>query len=75
VVFDAQKSAAQFRVYSPIKDSGHINYIVSGVDADVSFKETRDLTLRKALAQRWPGLHIPAIPDKKMIGNKYDKSF
>lgn len=69
--------AAQFRVFNPIKVSGHIKYTVSGVDADGPFEETRRFSefyaLREALAQRWPGVYIPAIPEKKMMGNKDDK--
>ena len=69
--------SAQFRVFNPIKVSGHIKYTVSGVDADGPFEETRRFSefyaLREALAQRWPGVYIPAIPEKKMMGNKDDK--
>jgi len=69
--------SAQFRVYYPIKVSGHIKYTVSGVDSDGPFEETRRFSeffaLREALATRWPGVYIPAIPEKKMMGNKDDK--
>ena len=69
--------SAQFRVYNPIKVSGHIKYTVSGVDADGPFEETRRFSeffaLRETLASRWPGVYIPAIPEKKMMGNKDDK--
>jgi sorting nexin-1/2 len=69
--------SAQFRVYNPIKVSGHIKYTVSGVDSDGPFEETRRFSefyaLREALATRWPGVYIPAIPEKKMMGNKDDK--
>ena len=75
-VADDPKSA-QFRVYNPIKVSGHIKYTVSGVDADGPFEETRRFSeffsLRETLASRWPGVYIPAIPEKKMMGNKDDK--
>jgi sorting nexin-1/2 len=29
--------------------------------------------LRNTLAQRWPGIYIPAIPEKKLVGNKDDE--
>jgi sorting nexin-1/2 len=29
--------------------------------------------LREALAVKWPGVYIPAIPEKKLMGNKDDK--
>jgi sorting nexin-1/2 len=28
--------------------------------------------LREALSSRWPGVYIPAIPEKKLVGNKDD---
>ena len=64
-------------MFNPIKVSGHIKYTVSGVDSDGPFEETRRFSefyaLREALASRWPGVYIPAIPEKKMMGNKDDK--
>ena len=29
--------------------------------------------MKEALASRWPGVYIPAIPEKKLMGNKDDK--
>lgn len=69
--------SAQFRVFNPVKVSGHIKYTVSGVDADGPFEEARRFSefyaLYQALTARWPGVYIPAIPEKKAIGNKDDK--
>lgn len=69
--------SAQFRVFNPVKASGHIKYSVSGVDSDGPFEESRRFSeffaLREALASRWPGVYIPAIPEKKLMGNKDDK--
>ena len=66
-----------FRVYNPVKSGGHIKYTVSGVDVDGPFEEARRYSeffaLRDVLAQRWPGVYIPAIPEKKLMGNKDDK--
>ncbi len=70
------KSAA-FRVFNPVKVSGHIKYTVSGIDADGQFEEARRFSeffaLKEALTARWPGIYIPAIPEKKLMGNKDDK--
>lgn len=67
----------QFRVFNPVKFGGHIRYTVSGVDADGPFEEARRFSeffaLKEALAERWPGVYIPAIPEKKLMGNKDDK--
>ncbi len=69
--------SAQFRVYNPVKVSGHIKYTVSGVDQDGPFEEARRFSeffaLKEALTVRWPGVYIPAIPEKKLMGNKDDK--
>jgi hypothetical protein len=69
--------SAQFRVFNPVKVSGHIKYTVSGVDADGPFEEARRFSefyaLYEALTARWPGVYIPAIPEKKLVGNKDDK--
>jgi sorting nexin-1/2 len=69
--------SAQFRVFNPVKVSGHIKYTVSGVDSEGPFEESRRFSeffaLREALASRWPGVYIPAIPEKKLMGNKDDK--
>lgn len=68
--------SAQFRVFNPVKVSGHIKYTVSGVDSDGPFEEARRFSeffaLKEALSARWPGIYIPAIPEKKLMGNKDD---
>lgn len=50
---------------------------MSGVDKDGSFEEARRFSeffaLKEALTARWPGVYIPAIPEKKLMGNKDDK--
>lgn len=66
----------QFTVKNPIKVNGHIRYTVTGVDQDGPFEESRRykefFALRNTLAQRWPGVYIPAIPEKKLVGNNDD---
>lgn len=66
-----------FTVSNPVKISGHIKYKVSGIDSDGPFEETRRykefFALKNALQQRWPGIYIPAIPEKKLMGNNDDK--
>lgn len=67
---------AAFSVTKPVKVAGHIRYTVTGVDSDGPFEESRRYkefyALRQTLAQRWPGIYIPAIPEKKLVGNNDD---
>lgn len=66
----------QFSVKNPIKVSGHIKYTVTGVDAEGPFEEQRRykefFALRNTLSTRWPGIYIPPIPEKKIVGNNDD---
>ena len=67
----------QFTVTNPVKLGGHIKYTVTGVDGDGGFEEVRRFSqffaLKHALSQRWPGIYIPALPEKKLVGNNDDK--
>jgi hypothetical protein len=60
-----------FAVSNPIKQSGHIKYTVTGVDSEGPFEEMRRFreffALKNALAARWPGVYIPALPEKKLV--------
>lgn len=60
-----------FSVSNPVKSGGHIKYTVNGVDSDGQFEEMRRFrefyALRNVLVQRWPGIYIPAIPEKKLV--------
>ena len=51
--------------------TGHIKYTVVGVDSDGSFTEARRFrefnALRETLVARWPGIYIPALPEKKLV--------
>jgi hypothetical protein len=66
----------KFSVSNPVKIQGHIKYTVQGEDATGPFEEVRRykefFALRNMMLQRWPGAYIPAIPEKKVIGNKDD---
>ena len=66
-----------FNVGQPMKMGGHVKYKVVGVDGMRNFEEMRRykefFTLRNTLVQRWPGVYIPMIPEKKLIGNKDSK--
>lgn len=57
-----------FTVSNPIKVAGHIKYRVTGIDSEGPFEESRRFreffALRNALSTRWPGIYIPAIPEK-----------
>lgn len=61
----------KFTVSNPVKISGHIKYRVTGEDSDGGFEETRRyrefFALRNVLLQRWPGIYIPAIPEKQLV--------
>ena len=67
----------QFSVTNPMKVQKHIKYTVKGVDGDGPFEEVRRFSefyaLRNMLMLRWPGIYVPAIPEKKAWGNKDDK--
>jgi len=66
-----------FNVTNPVKAAGHIRYTVTGVDSEGPFEEVRRFSqfyaLKNALAQRWPGIYIPSLPEKKLVGNNDDK--
>ena len=71
-------SEANFSVSNPHDNGGHIVYEVSGRDSQGLWEGKRRFNeffcLFEALQQRWPGIPIPFIPEKKAIGNK-DMSF
>jgi sorting nexin-1/2 len=60
-----------------MKIGGHIKYTVTGVDGDGEFQEVRRFSqffaLKHALSSRWPGVYIPSLPEKKLVGNNDDK--
>ena len=74
---DEDPKLRQFTVKNPIKVSGHIKYSVTGVDSEGPFEDQRRykefFALRNTLAQRWPGIYIPPIPEKKLVGNNDDE--
>ncbi|CDW91301.1 px domain containing protein [Stylonychia lemnae] len=63
----------KFTVQNPTKIGGHIKYAVTGVDGEGDFEDVRRFSqffaLKNALQQRWPGIYIPALPEKKLVGN------
>lgn len=71
----------KFSVSNPIKmgssTTGHIKYTVVGVDSDGEFTEARRFkefnAFRTVMLQRWPGIYIPSLPEKKFMGSKDDK--
>lgn len=68
---------AQFQVKNPIKMHGHVRYLVCGVDSQGPFEDSRRFkeffSLRKCLVERWPGIYIPAIPEKKFMSVEVNK--
>lgn len=67
----------KFSVINPVKIQGHIKYTVIGEDAEGPFEDVRRykefFALRNALMLRWPGVYVPAIPEKKLLNNKDDQ--
>ena len=63
--------ARKFTVSNPVKITGHIKYTVKGEDSEGPFEEVRRFrefyALRNVFIQRWPGVYIPAIPEKKLV--------
>ena len=61
----------KFTVTNPVKVSGHIKYTITGEDAEGMFVEVRRyrefFALRNILASRWPGVFIPALPEKSLV--------
>jgi hypothetical protein len=58
-------------VSNPVKINGHIKYTITGEDVEGTFEEVRRFrefyALRSVLSQRWPGIYIPSLPEKKMV--------
>lgn len=68
---------AAFQVKNPIKMHGHVRYLICGVDSMGPFEDSRRFkeffSLRKCLVERWPGIYIPAIPEKKFMSVEVNK--
>ena len=64
----------QFTIINPSMKNGHIEYSCSGVDEQGSWQGDRRYNeffkLVEQLEKRWPGIPIPTLPPKKVIGNK-----
>lgn len=68
------KSEHLFKVYNPITKEGIKNYTLYTVECsltkNVIYKRYSDFdNLRQKLAERWPGIYIPNVPHKKIVGN------
>lgn len=59
-----------------IKIGQVVKYTVSGTDSQGRFEVQRRynefLALNNQLLARWPGVYVPSIPAKQMIGDKED---
>ena len=55
-----------------------VKYTVTGYDSEGQFEVQRRynefLALNEQLNQRWPGIYVPAIPEKQFVGDK-DEEF
>ena len=73
---DSNPRLDKFTVLDPEKKGGAVVYQVTGVDAEGEFKVARRFkefyALSETLMKNWPGIYIPAIPDKKIF-NTTDK--
>ena len=63
-----------FKVSSPITKEGIKNYTLYTIHTSLSnnkiYKRYSDFdALRSKLQERWPGIYIPNIPPKKIVGN------
>ena len=71
---DYDEKVDKFTVSNPTKKSGHVIYTVTGVDDVGEFEIVRRFrdfhALYECFKMRWPGIYIPAIPDKKLVGGK-----
>lgn len=65
-----------FEVADPIVGS-HVSYTVKGYDNEGTFEGARRYNdffkLRHSLLSRMPGVYVPPVPPKKMIGNKNEQ--
>ena len=65
-------------VYNPVTTEGVSGFTVYSVETSISKKTvlkrySEFYNFRKKLTQRWPGIYVPALPEKKVIGNKDNK--
>ena len=64
----------QFSVTEPANVGGTTKYTVVGVDEDGDFKIMRRFkefhALSTQMRTRWPGIYVPAMPEKKMMNAK-----
>jgi hypothetical protein len=69
-----EKSEGGWKVINPTMTGGHIVYMCQGVDEDGSWSGNRRYNefhkLVEHLEKRWPGIPIPTLPPKKVVGNK-----
>jgi sorting nexin-1/2 len=65
-------------VSDPVEISGAVRYTVIGEDNEGSFRIQRRFkeffSLQTVLRTRWPGVFIPAIPDKKILKSKDEQT-
>ena len=68
----------KYIVTNPVKINGHIKYTIAGEDMEGPFEEVRRyrefFSLRSVLAARWPGIYIPALPEKSIVVNSNPSS-
>lgn len=61
----------------PVEISGAVRYTICGEDDQGPFKVQRRFkeffALNSVLRTRWPGVFIPAVPDKKLLNSKDEK--
>lgn len=66
---------AHFAVSDPVLHEDHVEYSVCGIDMQTNerfqvSRRYRDfVALRAAWSSRWPGMYIPPVPKKYIVGN------
>ena len=73
--FGARRANPKFDLQSPTLLNGrYVVYKVTGEDKKGVFEGNRRYNefhlLRQVIRANWPGIYIPSLPAKKVIGNK-----
>lgn len=65
---------ASWKVFNPQIKNGHVEYSCKGQDDNGTWEGDRRFNefykMVEQLDKRWPGIPIPTLPPKKVIGNK-----
>jgi sorting nexin-1/2 len=73
--FGCQEAKPQFSLSDPSLLNGrYVVYKITGADRDGDFSGNRRYNefhlLRQVIISNWPGIYVPPVPGKKLVGNK-----